>query len=562
MLRVSIIVCLISQTLLCYGAPNNSEEWWRDSFIYQVYPRSFKDSNGDGVGDLNGITSKLEHLADIGVSGLWISPIYTSPMVDFGYDIANFTEIDPIFGNLADFKKLAAKAKSLGLKLLLDFVPNHTSDKHIWFLKSIQRIKPYDQYYVWKDAKIVNGTRKPPNNWLSGFQGSAWQWNDQRKQYYLHQFAVGQPDLNYRDPALCEEMKNVLRFWLKLGLDGFRIDTIPSLVEDNRFLDEPRKPNTGLPDTDPNTLDHIYTYNQNETYDVVKTWRDVLDETNGTKKLFLTEAYTDLQHLMKFYKYGSNIPFNFMYMGELNNRSTALDFKRAMDKYLNAIPPGTTPNWVVGNHDQNRISWRFGVRRSDWLSMIAAVLPGVGVIYNGDEIGMENRPLSYTETVDPAGCNAGPNRYTLYSRDPARTPFQWDNTTSAGFSTSNRTWLPVHNNYKTLNLQAQKRVLNSHYNIFKKLVQLKKNPVIKDGSTQIIVVQSVLGVVRRLPGRKPIVLLLSFNLGTMTADFSAWMNIPDSMTVYTADAASGVTAGSTINLTRFTIPGSASIILV
>uniref|UniRef100_A0A6V7LS29 alpha-glucosidase n=1 Tax=Bracon brevicornis TaxID=1563983 RepID=A0A6V7LS29_9HYME len=562
MLLSSILVCLLSQVSFGSAGPNSSEEWWRDSFVYQIYPRSFKDSNGDGVGDLNGITSKLEHLADINVSALWISPIYVSPMVDFGYDIANFTDIDPVFGTLDDFSKLVTKAKSLGLKVLLDFVPNHSSDKHPWFLKSIQRVKPYDEYYIWKDPKIVNGTRQPPNNWLSAFQGSAWEWNEQRKQYYLHQFATGQPDLNYRNPALNEEMKEALRFWLRRGVEGFRIDTIPSLVEDDRFLDEPKIPNTGLPDTDPNTLSHIYTYNQHETYEVLKTWRDVLDEFNGTKKIILTEAYTNLTYLIKYYKYGSNIPFNFMFMGQLNNKSSPLDFKRDMDSYLNEIPPGEVANWVVGNHDQQRISWRFGVKRADWLSMVAAVAPGVGVIYNGDEIGMENRPMSWEETVDPAGCNAGRDRYTIYSRDPARSPFQWDSTTSAGFSTSNKTWLPVNSNYKTLNLEIQKKTPGSHYHIFKQLVELKRHPVVKEGTTEIIVIHDVLAIVRRLPGTSPVVLLLNFSSNDVIADFSAWLNSPRVMTVYTASVGSGIQPGKFHNLTSFRLAPSAAVIFV
>ncbi|XP_034948196.1 alpha-glucosidase-like [Chelonus insularis] len=567
MLRTSVFLCLILQVLGKYLAfPDTqaaTDEWWRNTFVYQIYPRSFKDSNGDGVGDLIGITNKLEHLADLNISALWLSPIYTSPMVDFGYDIANFTDIDPTFGTLSDFTKLVSKAKSLGLKVVLDFVPNHSSDKHVWFQKSVQRIKPYDEYYVWKDAKIINGTRHPPNNWLSIFQGSAWQWNEQRKQYYLHQFAVGQPDLNYRSAALNEEMKNVLRFWLNRGVDGFRIDTIPNLVEDARFLDEPKIPNTGLPDTDPGTLRHIYTADQNETYDVLKSWRAVLDATGGSKKIFLTEAYTSMNYLMKYYQYGSNVPFNFMYIATLNNRSSALDFKFTMDQYLNNIPPGFSANWVVGNHDNHRVAWRFGEKRADQLTMIASVMPGIGVLYNGDEIGMIDRPMSWKETVDPAGCNAGPSRYNITSRDPARTPFQWDSTTSAGFSTSNKTWLPVHSNYKTLNLAAQKMDALSHYSVTKKLIALKRNPVVQNGSTQIILVgENVLGVVRRLPGLSPVVLLINFSDKPSTVDAAAWMNIPEKLNVYAGSVGSNIKPNTVMSTHPITLPGAASVVLV
>ncbi|XP_044018106.1 alpha-glucosidase-like [Aphidius gifuensis] len=562
MLHAQTFLFLIGGIILCSAEEKTSTEWWRNNFIYQIYPLSFKDSTGDGVGDLNGITSKLEHIADIGASALWISPIYVSPMVDFGYDITNFTDIDPVFGNLDDFSKLVTKAKSLGLKVLLDFVPNHSSDKCSWFTKSIQKIKPYDEYYIWKDAKIVNGTRQPPNNWLGAFQGSAWEWNEQRQQYYYHAFAVGQPDLNYRNPQLNEEMKNVLRFWLNRGVDGFRVDAIHYLIEDSRFLDEPKIANTGLPDTDAGTLEHIYTCNQKTTYDIVKTWRDVLDASPGPKKVFLTEAYTSIDYLMEYYKYGSNLPMNFMFMEDLRANSTALEFKYKIDRYLNRIPNGQSANWVVGNHDKFRVATRFGPKRADQLTMIATILPGVAIIYNGDEIGMENNIISWEETVDPAGCNAGPERYNTTSRDPARTPFQWDDTVSAGFSTNTKTWLPIHPNYKTLNLAAQKLAPASHYKVLKKLSALKKYPAVKDGSTEIIVVgYNVLGIVRRLPGKSHVVLLINFNDSMTVVDAASWMNIPDKMNVYTASVHSNIQVGESINTNEINLPPAASVIL-
>lgn len=564
MLREITLLCALIGPLTVIGQSNvSSVEWWRDTFIYQIYPRSFKDSNGDGVGDLNGITSKLEHLADIKVSALWISPIYVSPMADFGYDIANFTNVDPIFGTLDDFTKLTTKAKSLRLRVLLDFVPNHSSDKHPWFLNSIQKIKPYDDYYIWKDGKMVNGTRQPPNNWLSAFQGSAWEWNSQRKQYYLHQFAAGQPDLNYHNTMLQDEMKNALTFWLDHGVDGFRIDATTHLIEDSRYLDEPVLPNTGLPPGDPGTLNHIYTQNQPELYDIIKSWRDLLDARGGEKKIILTEAYTSLENTMKYFKYGSNAPMNFMFIGEVTNKSTSIDVKRTIDRWMNNIPEGNyVANWVVGNHDNHRAASRFGIKRADQLSMLAAVLPGIGIIYNGDEIGMEDLDLTYAQTVDPAGCNAGPDRYYLYSRDPERTPFQWDNTLSAGFSTNNKTWLPVNPNYKTLNLAMQKTSNVSHYAIFKKLVALKSQPIMKLGTTQLILVgNNVLGIVRRLPGVNPVVLLINFSNAPLVVDAASWMNVPAQLTVYVASVGSQIMPGQRRNLNDLYLPGAASVVL-
>ncbi|XP_032691123.1 maltase 1-like [Odontomachus brunneus] len=564
MLRSCVSVVALA-VLAASSVQKANKDWYKNSLVYQIYPRSFKDSNGDGIGDLNGITSKLEHIADIGAHALWLSPIYTSPQVDFGYDIANFTDVDRVYGTLVDFDRLVAKAKSLGLKVILDFVPNHSSHEHEWFKRSVQRIKPYDEYYVWRDGKMVNGTRKPPNNWLSVFQGSAWEWNPTRKQYYLHQFAVGQPDLNYRSVALQQEMKNVLKFWMNRGVEGFRIDAINHLYEDARFLDEPRRNVSGLPDDDYDILDHIYTKNLLETYDILQSWRQVLDNHSkaADTKMIMTEAYTDLNLTMLFYTSGSNVPFNFMFIADLNNKSSAADFKLMIDNWINNIPNNAAyvANWVVGNHDNHRAASRFGVKRADQLSMLATVLPGVSVIYNGDEIGMVDRPFTYEETVDPAGCNAGPDRYQLKSRDPERTPFQWDNSTSAGFSTSTKTWLPVHDNYKTLNLAAQKTAAVSHYKVFKSLARLKRKPVIERGTLQtVLVAEKILGVVRR-HGSSVVALMVNFADAPLTVDARTWMNIPEQLIVYAPSVHSKLLAGSRVDTTRITVPASASVVL-
>lgn len=563
-----VIACFVSVVALTSAAPPpkspTSGEWWRDTFIYQIYPRSFKDSNGDGIGDLNGVTSKLDHIVDLNVSAFWLSPIFQSPMDDLGYDISNFTAIDPTFGTNNDFKKLTAEAHARGLKVILDWVPNHTSDEHPWFAKSIKKIKPYDDYYVWKDAKIINGKRNPPNNWLSIFLGSAWEWNEQRQQYYLHQFAVKQPDLNFRNADLRKEMEDALLFWADRGTDGFRIDSIPYIYEDAELRDEPVNPaNADKPADDPSRLEHIYTIDQIETYDLVRSWRNILDARGGEKIIIMTEAYTNLPNTVKYYEYGVNVPFNFAFVTGLNNHSTALDFKRSIDDWINAIPKGNyVPNWVVDNHDNPRVSSRFGIQRADQNSMLAAILPGVGVIYNGDEIGMEGLLISYKETVDPPACKAGPERYATLSRDGERTPFQWDTTTNAGFSSGNKTWLPVNPNYKTLNLATQQKSTTSHYGIFKKLVALKSLPIIKSGTTEVILAgENILSVVRRLPDASPIVLLINFSVHSLKVDASAWLNIPGNLTVYTSSVGSGIPVGGHLDTTALNLPGAASVIL-
>lgn len=412
--------CILTAALIFLVASNSvqktGKDWYKNSLIYQIYPRSFKDSNGDGIGDLRGITSKLDHLADIEVDAIWMSPIFCSPQKDFGYDICNFTDIDKDYGTLDDFDALMQRAKSLGLKVILDFVPNHSSNEHEWFKKSEQRLKPYDEYYVWRDPKYdENNTSREPNNWLSAFGNSSWEWSDKRNQYYLHQFVAGQPDLNYHSAALQNEMKNVLTFWMKRGVEGFRIDAINFMYEDSRFLDEPLSNKPGVPKNDYDYLNHIYTKDLPQTYEVLKTWRKLLDHhsENTDTKMILTEAYADFNSTILYYKSGSTVPFNFMFMSDLNNKSSAADFKRYIDRWINNMPKDEAyvANWVVGNHDNHRAASRFGYKRADQISMLVLVLPGVSIIYNGDEIGMLDRYFTYEETKDPAGCNAGPERY-------------------------------------------------------------------------------------------------------------------------------------------------------
>lgn len=532
--------------------------WYKNALVYQIYPRSFQDSNGDGIGDLNGITSRLDHVADIGAQALWLSPIYKSPQVDFGYDISNFTDIDPVYGTLADFDRLVKKAKSLGLKVILDFVPNHSSYEHPWFKKSVQRIKPYDEYYVWRDARIVNGTRQPPNNWLSVFWNSAWEWNDVRQQYYLHQFATGQPDLNYRSPALDREMKNVLTFWLDRGVDGFRIDAINHMFEDARMLDEPSANRTDLSKNDYESLVHLYTRDQDETYEVLKSWRNLMDEhsnrTNSDPRMILTEAYADFDLTIKYYKSGSTVPFNFMFITDLNNQSTASDFKQLIDKWVGNVPEGSVTNWVSGNHDNHRVASRFGRQRADEIIMLTLTLPGIGVVYNGDEIGMEDRSFTYEETVDPAGCNAGPAQYYLKSRDPERTPYQWDNSTSAGFSNGKKTWLPVNDNYKSLNLAAQKKEYYSHYVAFKSMSYLKQQPVIANGSLEVNVIDGRVLSVKRQLGNDTVIVMMNFSNHPATVNITK-LHPPGNLVVYANNVVgSSLSHGNWIYPASMTIP--------
>ncbi|KOX72590.1 putative maltase H [Melipona quadrifasciata] len=402
----AVIAFCVAVLPLVIGITWNPPDNITDFSLYQIYPRSYKDSDGDGIGDLRGIIQRLDHLTESNVDAVWLSPIYSSPMVDFGYDISNYKEIDSIFGTMEDFEELVKAAHDRNLLVLMDFVPNHTSDQHEWFQKSLQGISPYDNYYVWHPGRMENGTRKPPNNWLlttilafaikperfrsayalscknslefeyfldtlilpnhnnfsrpcssnlvickrifakvSEMRGSAWEWKDERQAYYLHQFNIQQPDLNYYSLNVRREIEDVLRFWLDKGVDGFRVDAMIFLYEDQRFLNEPL---SGVTD-DLNDYDYtlkIYTTNQPQTYDIIPTWRQVLDKYEQPKYLML-EVYSNVSDTMKYYHYGADFPFNFYTITNLTRTSTAEDIKNVIDSWYDNMPKGYTPNWVV-----------------------------------------------------------------------------------------------------------------------------------------------------------------------------------------------------------------------
>ncbi|KAJ8673808.1 hypothetical protein QAD02_005070 [Eretmocerus hayati] len=561
---VALIISI--STSFAVPLPKNSNEW-TNNVIYQVYPRSFKDSNGDGIGDIPGITSKLEHLIDAGADTLYLSPIYPSPMKDFGYDVTNHTSIASEYGTMDDFDNLVIKAKKLGLKIILDFIPNHTSDEHEWFLKSIDRIKPYDDYYVWVDAKRgPNGERLPPTNWLSHPHGSAWEWNEKRQQYFYHEFIRSQPDLNYRNPKVKEEMDKILTFWMERGVDGFRVDAPNHLYEDEELRDEP-KLDVDFPEDDRRTLEHIYCRDLNENYEVIRSWRYLLDkyahEHETSQKYLILETWGRESHVLGYYNVGAD-PFNFRLLFDVTNTSTAEETKEIISAWLNAIPEGEVTNWIAGNHDNHRIASRYGKNgeRADQMTMITMILPGIAMVYYGEEIGMRDRPMSWEETKDPYGCDAGKERYHLVYRDAERTPFQWDGNISAGFSDSSVTWLPVHENHKTLNLASQKEAEVSHFKVFQDLTSLKRSSeILKHGSTEILASENVLAIVRRLVDLEPITLLINFNDSDVEIDAKSWLNIPEKVQIYTASVSSGLKKGEEFHTSKLRLPGAASVIL-
>lgn len=356
-----LLTIVIALVLTCETPQGSNKKWWETAQFYQIYPRSFKDSDGDGIGDLNGITSKLEYLKDIGITAAWLSPIFKSPMADFGYDISDFLDIQPEYGTLEDFDKLIKKANELGIKIILDFVPNHSSDEHEWFIKSERREKGYEDLYIWDDGKVDPSNpsnRLPPSNWLSVFRGSAWKWSEIRKQFYYHLFVDKQPDLNFRSPTLVKLVKNILKFWMDRGVAGFRVDSVPCTFEiapqNGVYPDEPVNPYE--PDEDNfGHVNHIYVLNQPETIDMVYQWREVLHEYQqahgGDERVLMTESYEEPAYNMQFYgnktTQGAQIPFNFNLISKVDRNTNAQGLVEVIDSWMTVMPPGKTANWVV-----------------------------------------------------------------------------------------------------------------------------------------------------------------------------------------------------------------------
>ncbi|XP_032685973.1 alpha-glucosidase-like [Odontomachus brunneus] len=546
--------------ILLLSSFGHGEKWWQSMSLYQIYPRSFKDSDGDGVGDVNGIESKLPHLVASGVEAFWLSPIYPSPMVDFGYDISDFTDVDPIYGTMADFEALTKTAHEHSLKVIMDFVPNHSSDQHEWFQKSLRGIEPYTDYYVWHKGKVLaNGTVTVPNNWVSVFGGPAWTWHEARQAYYFHQFAPQQPDLNFNNEEVVTAMQDVVRFWLDKGVDGFRVDAVPHLCEHPDFPDEPL---TGNPNpNDYGYTEKIYTKDQPRTYEMVRGWRAVLDEYSGDRVMMI-EAYANMTMTMKYYQYGAHFPFNFGLVTDTNRDSTATDFKTLIDRWMQNMPAGATANWVAGNHDKSRLVSRYGEQRAQAVTMMTLLLPGVGVTYNGEEIGMEDTWISWEDTKDPQGCNAGKDHYQTASRDPVRTPFQWDDTTSAGFSTNPKTWLPVNENYKTVNLAIENERNNSQYALYQAVSALRKWPAIKQGNlTTKLLQDDVFGFAREVAGERSIYVVINFADQEQNVDLSALVDSSKRLKVYYATTNAHSLIGNPVDDVRASqIPASAAVI--
>src|SRR6201996_4924642 len=407
--------------------------WWQRGVIYQIYPRSFQDANNDGVGDLIGIRQRVDYCAHLGIDAVWLSPIYPSPMADFGYDVSDYTDVHPLFGTLHDFDALLSDLKRRGVKLLLDYVPNHSSDQHAWFKDSrSSRTSAKRDWYLWRDAGPGGG---PPNNWLSHFGGGAWQWDAHTSQYYYHSFLKEQPDLNWRNPQVVAAMHDVLRFWLRRGVDGFRIDVLWNLIKDDQWRDNPPNPAYQIGQNPQHSQIPLYTTDRPEVQAVVAGLRSVTDEFED--RVLIGEIYLPVERLVAYYGVnlkGVQLPFNFQLLqAPWNARGIA----RLIDEYESKLPPGGWPNWVLGNHDNPRIASRVGVDQTRVAAMLLLTLRGTPTMYYGDELGMSNVAIPPDRIQDPFEKNV-PG--LGLGRDPCRTPMQWDDSPNAGFS-SVEPWL-------------------------------------------------------------------------------------------------------------------------
>ena len=513
--------------------------WWKNAVIYEVYPRSFQDTNGDGIGDLNGITERLDYLKDLGVDAIWLTPVYPSPQVDFGYDISDYRKIDPQYGTLADFNRLVAEARKRNIRVIMDMVMNHTSDQHPWFLESrSSRNNPYRDWYVWRDGKGETATSKgdPPNNWQSLFGHSAWQWDEKTRQYYYHKFYIQQPDLNWYNPKVHEAFKDIIRFWLERGVGGFRFDAITTLYEDPGLVDEgvvlgkDGKPVINAYG-DPQ-LDGSKTDNQPGVHEVIAEMRAAADEFDspvfpGTRVLIGETYLPNIGELKKMYGSLQKPEFH-LPMDTQVAMINKLDVTEFRAKLIDAESHlgEHVPLLLFDNHDNPRIDMRYGDGQHDKEieRVIATVLfasRGTALMYYGDEIGMTTTPPKRKEDVkDPIGITGWPREK---GRDGERTPMQWDAGANAGF-TAGTPWLPVPPSAATINVQAEERDPDSVLAWYKALIRIKKTvPAFEKGANIMLDTENtkVLSWLRQAPGARQVVVCANFTAAPQTVNLAS-----------------------------------------
>jgi alpha-glucosidase len=517
----------------------SERDWWKNAVIYEVYPRSFQDTNGDGIGDLNGITQRLDYLKDLGVDAIWLTPVYSSPHVDFGYDISDYKNIDPQYGTLADFDRLLAEANKRHIRVIMDMVMNHTSDQHQWFLESrSSRDNPYRDWYMWHDGKGQTATSKgePPNNWQSLFGHSAWQWDEKTRQYYYHKFYVQQPDLNWNNPKVHAAFEDIVRFWLQRGVGGFRFDAItalfedPSLADEGVVLDKNGKPVINAYG-DPQ-LDNSRTDNQPGLHEVVAEMRATADKFRtsqfpGTRVLIGETYLPNIGELKKMYGTRESPEFQL----PMDTQVAFIDkldvtvFRSRLTDAETRLGSGI-PLLLFDNHDNPRLDLRYGdgVHDTEIQRVIATILfasRGASLMYYGDEIGMKTTPPQRKEDVkDPIGITGWPKEK---GRDGERTPMQWDGSTNGGF-TSGTPWLPVPPSAATVNVRAEEQDPDSLLSWYKALIRLKKTePALASGANIMLDTENikVLSWLRQAPGAPQVVVSVNFTAQPQTVNLES-----------------------------------------
>lgn len=464
-----------------------SKPWREVNAIYQIYPRSFMDSNGDGVGDLRGVIEKLDYLRghkdSLGIDAIWFSPIFPSPMADMGYDVSDYCGIDPLFGSLDDFKELVEKAHERDLKVMVDFVPNHTSIEHPWFIESrSSRTNDKTDYYVWRDAKPDGSL---PNNWQSIFGGSAWEWDEGRQQYYLHTFLKEQPDLNWDNPMVRDEMKRAVRFWMDMGVDGIRADAVRWISKDPELRDDPKNPQWRGSKTlnKFDSLLHKYSRFGKQLFPYLREITDVIAEYN--ERIIIFEDYPDDNYSTKeqylgFYNINPSIGMPFNFQG-LWTEFSADAFQTFVTEFQGMLDPNVhRPVYCFSNHDQHRIVTRMGGEdQARLVALMQLTLPGLPTVYYGDELGMPNTPVKPEEMKDLSADSSGD---PSVSRDPERTPMQWHKGKYAGFSDT-KPWLPLGEHTATKNVETQLHEADSFLSLYRRLLKLRsRHEILRNGT--------------------------------------------------------------------------------
>lgn len=503
------------------------KDWWRGAVIYQIYPRSYQDSNGDGIGDLKGITARLPHISALGADAIWISPFFTSPMKDFGYDVSNYVDVDPMFGTLADFDGLIAEAHRLGIRVMIDLVMSHTSDQHPWFVESrSSRTNPRSDWYVWADAR-PDGT--PPNNWLSIFGGSGWQWDPTRMQYYLHNFLTSQPDLNLHNRQVQDELLEMTRFWLKRGVDGFRLDTINFYFHDKELRDNPalapeRRNASTAPAVNPyNFQEHIYDKNRPENLEFLKRFRAVLEEFPAIAAVGeVGDSQRGLEIVGEYTTGGDKMQMCYAFEFLAPEPPTPESVAAVQDAFSKAAPEGWAC-WAFSNHDVVRHVSRWGahvVDREGFAKMMAALLMtqrGSVCIYQGEELGLTEADIAFEDLQDPYGIQFWPE---FKGRDGCRTPMAWDSVaTQSGFTTAEKPWLPIPVEHSLHAVSVQQGDENSVLEQYRRFLAFRRqHPALAKGGMAFLPVQGDVLVYTRTLGNETLLCMFNMSAAPAAAD--------------------------------------------